>query len=241
MAKKYSQSKSPIKGIIIGAIAAGVTALVYSGVFPLYKLGHYLSMGAVSALTGYSGYIMGSGLDTTKEAPKQQELPLTGNETVDRLVQRGQDMLTQIRKENDRIPDPVLSRQMDEMESVSNKIFRTVIEQPGKAPQIRRFMDYYLPTTLKMLSSYRRIEEQKVQGENVADTKKKIEDAMDVVLSAFKKQLDTLYRDDMLDVSTDIDVLETMLKQDSLISDEMSMKTSSAGCASAQAVQQKEE
>ncbi len=101
-------------------------------------------------------------------------------------------------------------------------------------------MDYYLPTTLKMLSSYRRMDEQKIQGARVQDTKEKIENAMDVVLSAFKKQLDTLYQDDMLDVSTDIDVLETMLKQDSLIGEGLTMTSSTAG-ASAQAVQQKED
>ena len=240
MARKYSQSKSPFKGIITGAITAGITALAYNGIFSLGNVGSFLIMGAVSALTGYIGYVMGSGLDTTKEAPKRQELPLTGDETVDRLVRRGQDMLTQIRKENERIPDPVVSRQIDELESVSNKIFRTVIEQPGKAPQIRRFMDYYLPTTLKMLSSYRRMDEQKIQGARVQDTKEKIENAMDVVLSAFKKQLDTLYQDDMLDVSTDIDVLETMLKQDSLIGEGLTMTSSTAG-VSAQAVQQKED
>lgn len=240
MAKKYSQSKSPFKGVVVGGITAGVTALVYSGIFSPGSVLSFFVMGALSALTGYIGYVMGSGLDTTQEAPRRQSLPLTGNEAVDRLVERGQDMLRQIRKENERIPDPVLSRQIDEMESVSNKIFRTVIEQPGKAPQIRRFMDYYLPTTLKMLSSYRRMDEQKIQGAKVQDTKEKIENAMDVVLSAFKKQLDTLYREDMLDVSTDIDVLETMLKQDSLIGEGLTMTSSSSG-ASAQAVQKKED
>ncbi|MDD4105939.1 MAG: hypothetical protein GX123_05025 [Clostridiales bacterium] len=238
-AKKYRQAKSPFRGIVTGIVTAGVTAVIYSAIFRVFGFGSFLFMAGVSALTGYIAYVMGSGLDTSIKAPTKEDLPITGNEAVDLLVKRGQDMLRQIRKENDRIPDPVLSRQIDEMESVSNKIFRTVIEQPSKAPQIRRFMDYYLPTTLKMLSSYRRMDEQNIQGNNAEKTKKKIEDAMEVVLSAFKKQLDTLYQNDMLDISSDIDVLETLLKQDSLLRDDRTMTRESGGAAQAQ--QMKEE
>lgn len=240
MAKRYSQSKSPLKGVVVGGLSAAVAAFLYKGIFSVDGLGGFLTMGGVSLLVGYIAYVMGSGLDTSKEAPKQKEMPITGDPDVDRVVRRGQEMLAAIRRENDRIPDPMLSRQMDEMDSVANKIFRQVIEKPEKAPQIRRFMDYYLPTTLKMLTGYRRIEEEKMSGRYAEDTKQKIEDAMDVVLSAFKKQLNTLYQNDMLDISTDIDVLETMLKQDSLLENGQTMQAQLSGAA-AQAQQMKEE
>ena len=123
------------------------------------------------------------------------------------------------------------------MESITNKIFRTVIEQPDKAPQIRRFMDYYLPTTLKMLRGYRKMDERKVSGQEAENVKDKIESAMDVVIGAFKKQLNTLYQNDILDISTDIDVLETMLKQDGLSGQPISM----FGGAGAAAQQKKED
>ncbi len=220
---RKSQSKSPKKGWVAGFLTAGAVSLIYARLFPLHRLINYVIMAAVALVFGRIAQIMGSGLDTSKKAPSIEDLPVTGNETVDRLVKRGQDMLKAIREENDKIPDPVLSRQIDEMESVSNRIFRTVIEQPQKAPQIRRFMEYYLPTTLKMLTGYRKMDERGVSGDNADQTRRKIESAMDVVLSAFKKQLDTLYQDDMLDISTDIDVLETMLKQDSLIGRELTM------------------
>lgn len=240
MAKGYRQSKSPFKGLVFGCLAAAGTALIYRGIFPHGGFMRFLTMGGLSALVGFIAYQMGAGLDTSKEAPKQKEIPITGIEEVDRLIRRGEGLLESIRRENERIPDPVLTRQIDEMESVTHKIFKQVIEQPGKAPQIRRFMDYYLPTTLKMLSGYRRIEEEKVSGRYAEDTKKKIEDAMDVVLSAFKKQLNTLYQNDMLDISTDIDVLETMLRQDSLLEDEKTMHAH-YGATAAQAQQMKEE
>lgn len=237
---KYNQSKSPAKGWIYGFIAAGLTCLAYAAVFPLHQLSHYLFMAASALGVGRVAQIMGSGLDTSKSAPKVEQLPKTGNETVDRLVARGQEMLSAIRQENDLIPDEQLSRQIDEMEEVSGRIFRTVIEQPGKAPQIRRFMDYYLPTTQKMLTSYRKMQERGVAGKEAEELKLKIESAMGVVLGAFKKQLNTLYQNDILDISTDIDVLETMLQQDSLTGQGITMQPSAQG-AQAQAQAKKEE
>lgn len=225
MKKKPNQSTSPAKGWVAGFLTAGVIALGYASIFPLHRLWDYVIVSALALLGGRVAYIMGSGLDTSRKAPAMDDLPATGDETVDRMIQRGQELLQAIRQENDRIPDPVLSAKVNQLEAVSGQIFRTVIEQPQKAPQIRRFMDYYLPTTLKMLTGYRQMDERGVKGENADVTRRKIEDAMDVVLSAFKKQLDTLYHDNMLDISTDIDVLETMLKQDSLIGQGVAMRS----------------
>ena len=93
----------------------------------------------------------------------------------------------------------------------------TVREKPQKAPQIRRFLDYYMPTTLKMLEGYRKMDERQVAGQEAQATRAQIREAMSTVLKAFDKQLNALYQDDMLDLSTDIDVMETMLRQDGLI------------------------
>ena len=150
---------------------------------------------------------------------------------------KGQEMLVQIRQENDLIPDAELSSQMDQLEDVANRIFRTVAEKPDKAPQIRRFMDYYMPTTLKMLEGYRKMDERQVKGQEAQATRAQIREAMDTVLKAFDKQLNALYQDDMLDLSTDIDVMETMLRQDGLIDSGMKQQqaTAQAQQATAQA------
>ena len=220
---KVNQSKSPTKGKIYGFIAAGLSSLAYASLFPLYKWPHFLLMAAVALIAGRLAQVMGSGLDTSKQVSTMEDMPKTGNSQVDLIIERGQGILKQIAAENDAIPDPELTRQIDELESVSNKIFRTVIEQPGKAPQIRRFMDYYLPTTLKMLQGYRLMDDRKISSREALNVKAKIESAMDVVIGSFKKQLETLYQDDILDISTDIDVLETMLKQDGLGAEQFSM------------------
>jgi hypothetical protein len=228
MAKKIRQSTSPGKGLVAGFLAAGGTALLYSIVFPLYRLGHYAIAGALALLLGRVAYIMFSGLDTSKKAPSMDDLPMTGDETIDRMIARGQEMLLQIRKEDELIPDPILSDQIVQLETIAGRIFQAVVEQPEKAPQIRRFMDYYLPTTLKMLTGYRRLTERGVTGRDSESTKERIENAMRVVLDAFNKQLETLYQNDMLDITTDIDVLEAMLKQDSLLGSELTLHSGSS-------------
>ncbi len=209
--------KKKWKSLVGSLIAAGAVFALYSSLFKLNQVSDFLIGGGLAVIAGWLAYQMGMGLDTSKKAPVQKSIPVTGIESVDQLVRHGQEMIAQIRDENSQIPDPVLSKKIDELESISNQIFLTVTDKPEKAPQIRRFMDYYLPTVLKMLTNYRKLGEREVTGENAEKTKKSVEGAMDIVLEAFKKQHDQLYQRDMLDVTTDISVLETLMKQDGLI------------------------
>lgn len=209
--------KKKWKSLVGSLIAAGAVFALYSSLFKLNQVSDFLIGGGLAVIAGWLAYQMGMGLDTSKKAPVQKSIPVTGIESVDQLVRHGQEMIAQIRDENSQIPDPVLSKKIDELESISNQIFLTVTDKPEKAPQIRRFMDYYLPTVLKMLTNYRKLGEREVTGENAEKTKKSVENAMDIVLEAFKKQHDQLYQRDMLDVTTDISVLETLMKQDGLI------------------------
>ena len=211
-----NKNNSP-KALVISFLATGAVIVIYSLIFSLYRWQHYVIAGGIALLVGWVVYIMAQGLDTSKEAPPQQSIPKTGDSAVDGLVERGQAMLAQIRQENAMIPDEGLTEQMNQLDDVANRIFHTVAEQPQKAPQIRRFMDYYLPTTLKMLAGYRKMDERQVKGENAQATRDQVRKAMDTVIRAFNKQLDALYQDDMLDLTTDIDVMENMLRQDGLI------------------------
>ena len=160
---------------------------------------------------------MAKGVDTTKKAPAQKPIEKTGDATVDGMIEKGVEMLKAIQTENDKIPGEEISRNIDEIDATAREIFRTVAEQPGKAPQIRRFMEYYLPTTLKMLAGYSKMDERNVTGEKANAARKQIENATAVVVKAFKNQLNNLYQDDILDISTDVEVLETLLKSDGLV------------------------
>ncbi len=221
------RGKKNRKGTGAGILTFGVVFVLYALLFPLYRVWDYILAAAVSLLLGRIVGIMGSGLDLKPNKQQEQEqaeevLPETGDPAADEVIRKGNEMMRQIREENDLIPDPALSRQMDDLERLCGQIFKTVAERPKKAPQIRRFMDYYLPTTLKMLKSYRVMDQREVTGQNAQDARSRIVKAMGVVLTACGKQLETLYHDDMLDVTTDIEVLEQMLKRDGLVDTDFS-------------------
>ena len=226
--KQPTQRTKNRKGAGAGILAFGIIFAIYAWLFPLYRIWDYVLAVAVSLLGGRVVGIMGSGLDLSpnKQQQKQQEQPLevyaqTGDPAADEVIRKGAEMIAQIREENDLIPDPALSSQMDDLERLCSQIFKTVADKPKKAPQIRRFMEYYLPTTLKMLKSYRVMDQREVTGQNAQEARSRIVKAMGVVLAACQRQLETLYHDDMLDITTDIDVLEQMLKRDGLIANDL--------------------
>ena len=124
--------------------------------------------------------------------------------------------LRELRQLNDDIDNEVVSERIDRIGALTASIFRTVREKPEQAAEVRKFMNYYLPTTLKLLKSYRLMEKQSYQGENIQASRKKIEDVLGTLVHAFEQQQDNLFSSDALDVDTDISVLETMLASDGL-------------------------
>ena len=135
---------------------------------------------------------------------------------MDKIIDEGNGYLKKLRAANDAIPDEALSDCIDRMERASSDIFKFIAENPAKAPQIRKFMNYYLPTTLKLLNAYDRMGAAGVEGANIDGTMGRIDAMMDKVVEAFDKQLDALFADEALDISTDITVLEQMLAQEGL-------------------------
>ena len=125
-------------------------------------------------------------------------------------------VLGEIRRLNDDIDDPVMSQKIDRIGEITGKIFAYQKQSPNRAGQLRSFLSYYLPTTLKILRAYARMEEQGVEGENIRSAKARIEGMMDKVVEGFEKQLDKLFQDDAMDIATDVQVLERMLEKDGL-------------------------
>lgn len=214
MSAPNKKSGAALKACIAFAVVALLWLLILGFDFGKIVL---LIVGVVLALgVAFIVFNMAKGLDTSKKAPQQKNFVPTGNAAVDEVVQKGQELLRQIRKENELLPDEELTRKIDEIETISGRIFDAVTEDAIKAPKIRRFMNYYLPTTLKMLTAYRKMDEKELKGRSAEETRAQIENALDVVVKAFQKQLETIQEEDMMDISTDIEVLETMLKQDGL-------------------------
>ncbi len=149
------------------------------------------------------------------------EVPLTGDPAADTVIKKGLEMLETIRTENAAIPDETLSAQMNTLSEKCLQIFRTVSAAPAKAPQVRKFMNYYLPTTLKMLANYRTMQDRGVSYYEMNQARETAIRGMNMVLTACQKQIDNLHKENMLDISTDIDVMEQMLKRDGYTENEI--------------------
>ena len=127
-----------------------------------------------------------------------------------------QKILQQIRQADIDIDDEAMSAKIRVMEELTAAIFAEVQAHPEKKPQIQRFMNYYLPTTLKLLDSYARIEQQGVSGDNMAKAKTDIERIADTLVEGYRKQLDTLYQAEAVDIAGDVSVIENMMRRDGL-------------------------
>ncbi len=132
--------------------------------------------------------------------------------------------LSQIRELNDRIADKDISAKIDQIEAITARIFGIVRKKPERISEIRKFMNYYLPTTLKLLDSYAMLEEQGIEGDNITASKAQISQIMDTLIKSFEKQLDQLFSSQALDISSDIEVMENMLSADGLKESDFKLK-----------------
>ena len=141
------------------------------------------------------------------------------------MARDGELAIREMKRLDENIADPGISADIVRLEQVSARIFDEVRTHPEKLPQIRRFLDYYLPTTLKLLNAYDRMSGTGISGENIDTTLAKVEGMMRTIVAAFEKQLDSLYGAEALDISTDITVLENMMAREGLVDSPLKAET----------------
>ncbi len=138
---------------------------------------------------------------------------------VQKIVDEGEEYIRRIHAANDAIPGEEISSKISRMELLLDRIFDRVERNPELAADLHRLMEYYLPTTVKLLDAYEKLDDQPVQGENILSSKREIEQTLDTLNTAFEKLLDSLFQDTAWDLSADISVLNTMLAQEGLTED----------------------
>lgn len=235
-------AQQPMKLVHTGSPAkfylTGGAAILYALVGPMNQPHHFLIFAVVLVLVFLLSSVLFKGKkkfvpiepEKPKEEPKpkqeekEEEASSTGDPEVDKLIQEGKEYLKKLRAADDAIPDETLSADITRMEKASADIFRFIGEHPEKAPEIRKFMNYYLPTTLKLLNSYQRLSSQSVKGETISSTLFNIAGMMHTVADAFEKQLDSLFADEAMDISADITVFETLLKQEGFVEETKAKK-----------------
>ena len=216
------------KRSVLPVYFVGLTWLLWSVFAPLYRPTHYIMAALASAIAYYvgkmifpdRGYEIQDGVQSqpsAQAAPREEDKSKsTGNPEIDALLDERGKAVSEMRRLNDSIKDAKISAQITHLEVTTGKIIDAVVEKPSKLPQIRRFMNYYLPTTLKLLNAYDRMDSTGVSGANIDGTKSKIEDMLDSVCVVFSRQLDALYGEEALDISADIKVMEQMLQQEGI-------------------------
>lgn len=166
--------------------------------------------------TGYIDLLADRLVLSDEGVPERAAAPESAKVDQPADLSREDAILAEIRQLNDDIAQPELSAQIDEIEEITRKIFNQLKDNPAKEPQLRSFLNYYLPTTLKILHAYAQLESQGIEGDNITAAKARIEGMMDKVVEGFEKQLDKLFEHDAMDITTDVEVLEKMLSKDGL-------------------------
>ncbi len=132
------------------------------------------------------------------------------------VIYQGKRAIADICRLNDEIPDERISAQIDLIERLTAQIFDCVRKNPKKLSQIRQFLNYYLPTTIKLMEQYVTLQNQSLKTENITEGMQKIEDLLDKVIIAFQRQLDALFEADVVDITADIRVMEQMMASEGL-------------------------
>lgn len=138
------------------------------------------------------------------------------SEDVKKVIEEGNRYIEEIRRSNDAIPGVEISNKIYHLENVIRRIFQRVENHPELISDLHKFMDYYLPTTMKLLNAYEELDKQDMQGENIQTAKQEIENTLDTINIAFENLLDSFYKETAWDVSSDISVLKTMFAQEGL-------------------------
>lgn len=187
--------------------AAALVFVVLCAVLPVYKL-WALAAALAGAAVGFVG--------TKKVCPPrvvETEVPFhTGSGDVDEMLTDIQEKLDTLHRLNEALPDPELSAAMTRMEQAGRSIVEAVEANPGKAKQVRRFANYYLPDAVNVLTQYAKLAKQQVRGENAASIRAEVERNAASIATAFENQLDALYAAESMDLSADLTVLQNMLK-----------------------------
>lgn len=158
--------------------------------------------------------------DAAGQAPEfsEQEAELNA------MIAEGMECLGKLRDLNDKIPGEVISAKLSRLENLLKDLFDSVREHPEQMHRMHKLMDYYLPTTLKLVEAYEEFDRVSVPGDEIIAAKAEIENTLDTINQAFTELLNNLFQDAVLDATTDAQVLKTMLAREGLMN-EMNITT----------------
>jgi len=214
--KKVKRHPSAIP--LYGAAAAFV---LYALIFPMYNWTHYsliITAGLVVCVILRAIFP-----DRVEVIEVPAESVTTGDADIDALLREGEIAVAEMKKLHDAIAEQSVRSEIAAIIDVTDKIFKDVIDDPTDYRAVRRFADFYLPTTMKLLYAYERFGRGGATGESIDATLARIEEALRQIHASYEKQYDALFKNQALDIETDIMVLEALLKRDGLLASEFAV------------------
>ena len=156
---------------------------------------------------------------SAKAKAAKAKLTKEQRQELETMVAEGTDYIVKLHALNDDIPGEQISQKLDNLEMTLREIFTRVEENPEQMDRMHKLMEYYLPTMLKLVEAYKEYDQVSCPGEDILNAKNEIEKTLDTINEAFVQLLNNLFRDSVWDVTTDAQVLQTMLKQEGLAAD----------------------
>lgn len=219
-----------------------ITWAILTFILPVFRAGGFLLVLGLCALSAFIAASIAkkksaAGTAHETESPAVQKVKVepikkSYGPEIDPIIEEGNRALSEMGRLYMSIKDDEVRRKINELMRITDKITRDAIDDPSDIPQIKKFMSYYLPTTLKLLNTYDRMSSQGIEGDNLGRSMNSINEMLDTAIEAYKKRLDSLFADQALDIETDIQVMNTLLAREGLAGDkdfEMKTQTQSEG------------
>ncbi|MDL2215765.1 5-bromo-4-chloroindolyl phosphate hydrolysis family protein [Ruminococcaceae bacterium OttesenSCG-928-N02] len=234
--RTYLSIIGPRSSCTLAELAAGtlsdereVLATLLKGIEADYLPGLYISSDQRQLFIGRKAYAQTL---ASEPEPQQSSAPApaakgaggSGNAEVDALLVQGREFAAELAKLASQIDDPEILSKLGEICNISERIFVQVGNSPEKANQIRKFMTYYLPTTIKLVTTYTQVQARGIEGENATQIKANIKGVLGTMCTSFSALLDSLFEDEALDVSTDITVLKSLLAEEGLMNEDFQLR-----------------
>jgi 5-bromo-4-chloroindolyl phosphate hydrolysis protein len=220
------KNKKP--GSVTPIYLAAATWLILALLLPMYRLWALLLCAAASIIVGtFSAKRISA--KQAKNAPAEEPAPAEEQDPMEAeiaaIIKEGALAQKEMGRLYGSIQSQSIRQKINQIMQVSDKIVQDAKHDPADVPQIKKFLSYYLPTTIKLLNAYDRMSDQGIEGDNITSTMKHIEDMLDTTIVAYRKQLDALFANQALDIDTDIQVMNAMLAREGLSGDNSSAET----------------
>ena len=209
--------KSVRKPSVVPVYAVAAVWVLYTLLVGLHTLPQLLVCAALSVGAYFLMKSAFPGKTVQVEVP--EKAPDTGDPALDEVILQGRESIKKIRLLNSKIPDAKISSLLRELEDTTRKIFAQLESDKSQVKQCRQFLNYYLPTTIHLLERYVELQDQGAGTGSVREAMRKIEQTLSTVNSAFRRQLDSLFEKDVVDITAEITVMEQLLKSQGLTGD----------------------